>query len=302
MNLKLCLCCISIILKNTENKSFQTITWKRFSSLNRNEALNVLSDRIINNFNVTKDIIYFCKKNKFAGYRFSSSLVPLINHPEFKYNFYDLPKIDRILKSINEIKVAIKETNLKFSAHPGEYTTLTSENENSVSNSIRDLEFQAFLFDLFDLNKNYSVPINIHCRQDGDPEKISFKFLKNFERLSDSVKNRLVLEVNDNKNGTWSVKNLYKYFYSIAKIPVTFDVLHHKFCHGDLSEEDAFHLAYSTWNVIPLFHYSEGIDNKRSHADYALNKPNSYGKDVYWEVELKAKDLAIIKILNEGIM
>lgn len=52
-------------------------------------------------------------------------------------------------------------------------------------------------------------------------------------------------------------------------------------------------------NVIPLFHFSEGINNTRKHADYATALPNDYGLPVYWDVELKAKGLAIKEILSK---
>jgi hypothetical protein len=67
---------------------------------------------------------------------------------------------------------------------------------------------------------------------------------------------------------------------------------------GDMSEQAAFELAYSSWPTTPLFHYSEGIGDTRNHADYAVSTPNSYGKQVYFDVELKAKDWAIYKIME----
>jgi hypothetical protein len=66
--------------------------------------------------------------------------------------------------------------------------------------------------------------------------------------------------------------------------------------HDDLSAEEAFNLAYDTWPTTPLFHYSEGIDGTRKHADMPASIPNSFGRDVYWDTELKFKDLAIFRI------
>ena len=152
---------------------------------------------------------------------------------------------------------------------------------------------------MIDLPKSYEAPLNIHCRQDGDPEIISSSFLKNFDKLPSGVKNRLVLEVNDNKEGIWSIINLRKYYYQRANIPVTFDNLHHSFCNHGVSEREAFDMAYKTWNTVPVFHYSEGVDGSRKHADYALRTPPEYNQDVFWDVELKAKDLAISKMLNK---
>jgi UV DNA damage endonuclease len=122
--------------------------------------------------------------------------------------------------------------------------------------------------------------------------------MSNFARLSKSVRNRLVLENNDNAKGVWSVKRLHDIFHMRHGIPVTFDNLHHKMLPGDLSEQEAFELAYSTWPTTPLFHYSEGIGNTRNHADYATGSPNDYGKDVYWDCELKMKCWAIREILK----
>ncbi len=135
------------------------------------------------------------------------------------------PNTAAIFESLSSIAKAVKETGLKISAHPSEYISLTSPKEEVIANSTRDLASHAELFDLIGLPQSYEAPLNIHCRQDGDPEAISSSFLKNFDKLPDNVKNRLVLEVNDNKEGIWSIVNLHKFYYQRANIPVTFDNL-----------------------------------------------------------------------------
>ena len=296
--MRLGLCCISLRLQE-EGHKFQTMTFSRFSALPRQQALEVLSARILNNFLVTEKIIRYCKASGFSSYRLSSDLTPVINHPSVDLKLQDLPNASLIFESLSSIAKAVKETGLKISAHPSEYISLTSPEEKVISNSIADLSSHAELFDLIGLPQSYDAPLNIHCRQDGDPETVSSSFLKNFDKLPDNVKNRLVLEVNDNKEGVWSIKNLHKFYYQRANIPVTFDNLHHSFCHHDVPEREAMDMAHSTWNTTPVFHYSEGIDGTRKHADYALHSPPDYDKEVFWDVELKAKDLAILKMLNK---
>lgn len=296
--MRLGLCCISLRLQE-EGHKFQTMTFSRFSALPRQQALEILSSRILNNFLVTEKIIRYCKASGFSNYRLSSDLTPVINHPSVNVKLQDLPNAAAIFESLSSIANAVKETGLKVSAHPSEYISLTSPREDVIANSVRDLASHAELFDLIDLPQSYEAPLNIHCRQDGDPESISSSFLKNFDKLPDNVKNRLVLEVNDNKEGIWSITNLHKFYYQRANIPVTFDNLHHSFCHHGLPEREAFDMAYSTWNTTPVFHYSEGIDGTRKHADYALHTPPQYNSEVFWDVELKAKDLAILKMLNK---
>jgi UV DNA damage endonuclease len=296
--MRLGLCCISLRLQE-EGHKFQTMTFSRFSTLPRQQALEVLSTRILNNFLVTEKIIRYCKASGFSSYRLSSDLTPVINHPSVDVKLQDLPNAAAIFESLSSIANAVKETGLKISAHPSEYISLTSPKEEVIANSTRDLASHAELFDLIGLPQSYEAPLNIHCRQDGDPEAISSSFLKNFDKLPDNVKNRLVLEVNDNKEGIWSIANLHKFYYQRANIPVTFDNLHHSFCNHGVSEREAFDMAYRTWNTTPVFHYSEGIDGSRKHADYALHTPPQYNDEVFWDVELKAKDLAILKMFNK---
>lgn len=291
------LCCISLELQDRGYK-FQTMTYARFSSLAYKSAIDTLASRILNNFVVTGEIIKYCHSVGIKSYRMSSSIAPLLNHPKINLHLVDLPNFSEIYKEIEKIRNIIQNTGVRISAHPGEYISLTSTNNDTINNSIRDLELHGEIFDLLELPKNYNSPLNIHCRQEGSPAEVSSGFARNFEKLSDSVKLRLVVENNDNVGGTWHIANLIEHFYKTIRTPITYDCLHHDFCHGNIPHGDAFMMAYDTWNVVPIFHYSEGIDKTRKHADYAMGTPNDFGRPVYWDVELKAKDLAILKLLN----
>jgi UV DNA damage endonuclease len=85
--------------------------------------------------------------------------------------------------------------------------------------------------------------------------------------------------------------------------PITFDHLHHRFCTGDLTAEEAAHLAASTWgDITPMQHYSsskslyeDSTAINRSHADYVYEVIPDFGFEVDIEVESKAKDLSILK-------
>lgn len=297
--MNLALCCISNELADRGIK-FQTMTYSRFSSLPRIQALATLSDRILNNFKVTHKTIKHCIATGIKGYRLSSTITPLLNHPDMRMTLDQLPNFDAIADEIDATAKTIANNDIRISAHPSEYISLTSKEERVIDNSILDLEMHAMIFDLLNLPNDYRSPLNIHCRQDGDQEEISSRFMLNFNKLSASVRNRLVLENNDNAKGVWSIKNLYNIFHLRHGIPITFDNLHHKMLSGDMSEQAAFELAYSSWPTTPLFHYSEGIGDTRNHADYAISTPNSYGKEVYHDVELKAKDWAIYQILERN--
>ena len=294
--MNLALCCISLNLQEQGHK-FQTMTWTRFKSLPRKEAIDILSSRILNNFQVTNKVIQYCFDNGIKGYRMSSNIVPLINHPEFNISLQDLPNWNLILNEIQNIRKTLSATGVRVSAHPSEYISLTSDCSNIILNSVRDLQQHAEIFDLLGLPVSHWSPLNIHIRQDGNPDEIYEKFAKNFDKLSDSVKKRLVIEVNDNKDGTWNIPNLVNFVFNKLKLPITFDSLHNKLCNAGHSEKEMYDMAYSTWDTVPLFHYSEGVNGTRKHADYADLLPEDYGKEVFWDVEVKMKDYAISQML-----
>lgn len=290
------LCCISNKLSRKGIK-FQKMTYTRFKSLDRKEAVKTLSKRILNNFVVTHNTIEHCINMGLEGYRLSSDITPVINHPDVNLQLEELPDYDTMKSIIKMTSDLIKASNIRITAHPSEFISLTSENNEVIKNSFRDLISHAEIFDRYNLKQDYYNCLNIHCRQEGDPVEISTRFINNYNKLPDTVKKRLVVEVNDNKNGIWTIKNLCTYFFNTVGIPVTYDTLHHSFCNNGESSDEAFELAYKTWNVTPVFHYSEGIGSTRNHAEYAVSKPKNYCKPVIWDIELKGKDDAIEQMM-----
>lgn len=275
------------------------MTYSRFAQLGSIKALPILSERILNNLLVTAETIQFCANNGIAGYRLSSSLIPLLDHPAINLRLEDLPNFPQIENALKKIREIIQKTGVRISSHPSEYVSLSSESESVCQNSIKDLESHGELYERIGLPRDYRSPINIHVRKDGDVEGIAKIVRKNVSKLSENVRSRLVFEVNDNVDGNWSISALYKYFFLTSGIPVTFDSLHRTFLNHGKTEEEDFHLAYSTWgDFTPLFHYSESVDGTRKHADMPVGKPNCYGKGVYYDVELKGKDRAIFKIMG----
>ena len=103
-----------------------------------------------------------CVKSGIKGYRVSSDLMPVLNHPNVLMQVEDLPEYGFIDYEIKKIKRFIAENDLKVSAHPSEYITLTTGDESAIKNSILDLETHAKIFDWFGLPQDYSSPLNIH--------------------------------------------------------------------------------------------------------------------------------------------
>jgi UV DNA damage endonuclease len=149
---------------------------------------------------------------------------------------------------------------------------------------------------------DHNSPMNLHVHNNqGTREEIANRFLSNYNKLDPNCRARLTIE-NDDKLNCWSAKELVEIFHPITNIPICFDYLHNK-CHPSYdTEEEAVRACYNTWNGMrPLFHYSESRpgNNPRAHADYACEPFDTYGLDFDVDMELKAKDLAILKYQGE---
>jgi len=271
------------------------------------KGLDYVSELALKN---ASDIIKILEWNRLNGihfFRLSSAVIPWGDH-------LDLTQ----LKDYKEIKAELKKAGdyarywgMRINSHPGPFCVLTSPNETVVKNAIADLELHGKIFDMMGLEKSPFNNINIHCNGVyGDKKSAMDRFIKNFQRCSNSVKMRLTIE-NDDKATMYSVKDLM-YIHDETGIPIVFDYHHHQFCTGDLTEEQALKLAATTWpkDIGQEVHYSESKalheNNSKlkpqAHSDYINSLPNTYGLDVDIMVEAKAKELAILPFLKQQTM
>jgi len=247
-----------------------------------------------------RDVVKLLEWNRLNGimfFRLSSTIVPWGDHIDIT-TLKDYEEIKSELKKAGEYA---KEWGIRITSHPGPFNVLVSPKENVVLNTIADLELHGKIFDMMGLSKTPYNKINIHCNGVyGDKIVAMDRFCDNFKRLSDSVRSRLTIE-NDDKASMYSVKDLM-YIHNKIGIPITFDYHHHKFCSGDLTEQEALELAITTWpkGIVPVVHYSESRDEKKpqAHSDYIERIPETYGNVVDIMVEAKAKELAILKFIK----
>ena len=239
--------------------------------------------------------------NGYNFFRITSGLAPW----KSEYEWNDLKDIERIRMYLHSAGVKAKSHNLRITSHPGPFNVLTSPHPHVVDNCVSDLTDHGSVFDMLGLSRTPYNKINIHIGGAyGDKESAMERFCVNFERLPDSVKSRLTVE-NDDKASMYSVKDLYEGVYKRIGIPIVFDYHHHKFCTGDLSEQQALEMAISTWpeGITPATHYSESRRDEQkdekirvqAHSDYVYDKIETYGNEIDVMVEAKHKELAVQK-------
>jgi UV DNA damage endonuclease len=293
MTKKLGYCCINLKLKQCAKKYKKTTNRKCILKTFREKGINYVSELTVKNL---QDLITILEWNKDYGiqvFRMSSDMIPWMS----EFEISDLPDYDQICELLRRAG-SIAKTSQRVSFHPGPFNVLGSPNKAQITKTTKCLDQHAEIMDLMGLDQSHYYPINIHCNGVyGDKAATIQRFLSNFQQLSYSARQRLVVE-NDDKSSMYSVRDLEQ-FYNQRGIPITFDY-HHHWCHPDqLTTQQAFELAYSTWDTKPLFHYSSSrqIESNtakpQAHADYIYEFIDDFGYDVDIECEAKAKERSI---------
>lgn len=279
--------CINETLENTTTN--RTMRLKTFQQ----QGLQLCSKLALCNVKDLVTIIEWNEKNNIKFFRLSSNIFPW----QSRYELEELPDYQEIYNILKHIGSLIKKYNHRITTHPGQFNILASPKKLVVERTIRDLRDHAVIMDIMELSNTPYNKINIHVGGAyGDKEKSLNTWVENFQLLPTNVKNRLTIE-NDDKANTFSVKDLI-FIHENTHIPIVFDYHHHKFNTGGLNEEEAFNLAYSTWNnIMPAFHVSEPRDSKkpRAHNNFVLEKINTYNKPVDIMLECKMKDIGLLK-------
>ena len=321
--------CINMELSSQGIRTGRTMIDRKFKL----GGLQLASDIALANARDLLTILQWNERNGIRLFRLGSELFPRWNH----YELADLPDIALIAQHLRAAGDYAKAHGHRITTHPGPFHILGSPDAAVVDNSIVSLERHSELFDLMGFAPSFENKINIHVGSTyGDKPGTIARWLHNYDRLSDSVKARLVIE-NDDKASMYSVRELHKMLHVEIGIPITFDYWHHTFNTGDLSEEEAFFLARETWtryNVTQCTHYSESRRREaqtliermfahhniamedlpkwptfhkqykeftkikeQAHADFILATPNTYGvADLDIMVEAKAKEQSLMQL------
>ena len=265
------------------------------------KGIKYASELALANVRVLKKIIQWNEDHNIKFYRMSSEMFPWAS----EYNIEDLPDFEKIARIMGEAGDLANKYGQRLTTHPGPFNKLASPKERVVLATITDLEIHGKMMDLLKQPRSPWAKINIHVGAAyGDKPMALGNFNRNFERLSDAVKTRLTVE-NDDKKSLYSTKELYEEVYQKIGTPIVFDYHHHKFCDGDLREQDALALALSTWGQTkPVVHYSqsrckEHNDNKireNAHSDSYWTPFNPHGFIFDCMLEAKHKEQALFKM------
>ena len=293
--IRLGLCCIF----REHPVKFRRTTAKFLSTLTLSEQRQHLAGICLHNAQSLFKALEFCRDHGIGSFRINSQILPLKTHPEAGYEMADLPGFEKIIQTFQACGGFSREHDIRTTFHPDQFIILSSPDAGVVERSVADLEYQAEVAEWV----NADV-INIHAGGVyGDKKAALGRLVKTIGTLSDPVRKRLTLE---NDDRSYTPEDLLPVCLETG-IPLVYDVHHHRCLKDILSTEQAALKSVETWNREPLFHISSPLNgwnlpDIRKHHDYIdiRDFPDIWrSMDITVEVEAKAKELAVLNLLNE---
>ena len=269
---------------NSIEEHMHTITYTNYL-----KDKNKINDIVKQNFEVLKKILTYNNKNNIHFYRLSSNFIPCASIIE-----YDYPNIFK--KEFKEISKLIKG---RFDMHLSEYCILNSTNKEVVKKSIDEIKYHYKLLKCFKVEPN--LIIHIGSKSFGKENSIT-RFINNFNKLPNYLKNTLLIE-NDDK--VFNVEDTLKLCQKIKR-PMVLDVHHHNCNKSEKDLSNYLNEIFNTWDTTPKIHFSSPKNKKdfRAHNDYInsddfINFIKLIDRDIDIMLEAKAKDDALFRLVRE---
>ncbi len=301
MDRKLGYCCINMTLSESKEKITTNRGMVKKTFLEK--GLGYVSDLALQNVKDLRKILEWNHSNGIEMYRMSSDMFPWCSEYEIS-DLKDYNEICEILKGCGDFAKSVEQ---RITFHPSPYGVLASERPDVVVKAIKELSQHGEIMDMMGLDRSVYYPINIHVNTTKpDKETAANRFCENFSLLPESVKTRLVVEVDDKKSQYTSV-DLYNMIYLKIGVPITFDYLHNECNPPELSEKKSLIMCLSTWpyGIPAITHYS---DSKKlfedssakevAHSDWVWRGPETYGHIFDIEFEVKMKERALLRYID----
>lgn len=239
--------------------------------------------------------------------RLSSEMFPFASHEEYGYKLEPFAA-----EALAEAGKVVAELGHRVTTHPGQFTQLGSPRKPVIENSFRDLEYHAEMLRLLKLpeQQNRDAVMILHMGGVfGDKAATLDRFRENYAKLSQDVKNRLVLE---NDDMSWSVHDLLPICEEM-NIPMVLDYHHHNIIfdseqirEGTLDIMNLYDRIAATWKrkgITQKMHYSEPTpkaitgQQRRKHSPRVKTLPPC-AQDMDLMIEAKDKEQAVFELMR----
>lgn len=280
--------------------TYKTTTARHLLTLDESSRTEKLSALCLHNSRMLKASLEYCADHGIRAFRVQSQIFPLKTHADCGYDVRELPDGSRIIDVLRDCGAFAAARDIRLSFHPDQFVVLNSPSDDVVARSIEDLDYQAEVAEWIGADT-----INIHGGGAyGDKAGALKRFVSNLNLLPRRVRARLTVE-NDDK--IYTPRDLLGLCLDHG-VPLVYDVHHHRCLPDDLSVEEATRESVRTWGGRePLFHISSPKDGWKGpeplrHHDYIdpADFPACWSElAITVEVEAKAKELAVLKLIKD---
>jgi len=265
------------------NTGTTTISWLNRQS--REVAEQKLWDLMVGNIEATRRLVERVSTldPHLRMVRISSDILPAYTHADFA-DYWRKPDVvsyaETAFKRVGDLA---RNSNVRLSMHPGQFTVLASDNPGIVERSIAEFEYHADMARYMGYGKSFQdFKINVHISGKQGPEGIR----RAYQRLSPEARNCITIE---NEENSWGLDDCL----TISDIvPIVLDVHHHWIREGEyISNQDSRVMrVVDSWRGLrPTCHYSiSREDYLVDHDTSIMPRYNELLKEGYKKQKLRA--------------
>ena len=251
---------------------------------------------VANNLACLRRILEYNAEHGLLYYRITSDLVPFASHPVCDFDW-----AREFAGEFARLGEFARANGMRITMHPGQYTLISSPNETTWANSVRELAYHAAVLDLMGMDTSAKLQLHVGGVY-GDKAASSARFVERFALLPKSVRRRLVIENDERLYGVPDCLQISQ----TAGIPILFDDFHFRLKDDGMPYAEALGLTGATWREgdgVPLIDYSSQQPDKRfgSHAatldeaDFAAFLERIGSAEVDVMLEIKDKNLSALR-------
>ena len=263
-----------------------------------------LVETVGNNLDCLERVLEYNVEHGFLFFRITSDLIPFASHPVCMFDW-----AGHFSAKFAKIGEFIRSHDIRISMHPDQFTLLNSPKPDVVERSIAELEYHATVLDRMELDTTAKIQIHVGGMY-GDRSAAMATFVETYEKLSDKIRSRLVIE---NDDRCYPLKDCM-WIHEKTEVPVIFDVFHHDLLsHGEPLGE-ALDLHASTWDAAvdgpPMLDYSSQQEGERAgkHAEHIdvedfkdfLSASAPHDFDIMLEIKDKESSAALAVEIARG--
>jgi len=243
------------------NTGTTTVSWLKRQT--REVAEQKLWDLMVGNIEATRRLVERVSTldTHLRMVRLSSDILPCYTHDAFADYWLQPDVLSYAETHFARVGDIARNSGVRLSMHPGQFTVLASDNEGIVQNSIKEFEYHVDMARWMGFGTKWQdFKINVHISGKQGPEGIR----RALKRMSPEARNTITIE---NEENAWGLEDCL----SLSDVvPIVLDIHHHWIREGEYisSNDDRVKRVVDSWRgVRPTLHYSV------SREDYLIDHP-----------------------------